>query len=184
MEKTQNICSICECFHLNQCSNTVLTGNTWGLEAVFPLKKMLAAVALNPYQARGGFCALQFQPIKCLPGGLGWHSSVGLWAHRAHEASAASLASLAPFCKEQGTERARGEQGTATPPLSSFQELPPRLGHQRAPGTAKGSCARRAGQAPCGCSRRKLPAHICHELCLQARQQMLAGRVAELWHPT
>lgn len=118
MEKTENTCSICDCFHLNQRSNTVLTSNAWGLEAAFPLRKTFAAVALNPYQAWGGFCALQLHSIKCFTGGLGWHGSVGLWdawARRARAASAALLASLAPFSKEHGMEQARASG--AQPPL-------------------------------------------------------------------
>lgn len=96
----------------------VLTSNTWGLEAAFPLRKTFAAVAWNPYQARGGFWALQLHSIKCFPGGLGWHSSVALQdtrACRARAASAAPLALLAPFCKEHGMEQAWASG--ARPPL-------------------------------------------------------------------
>lgn len=60
-----------------------------GLEAAFPLRKTLAAVALNPYQARGGLYALQSHSIKCFTGGLGWHGSVGLWHTWACRARAA-----------------------------------------------------------------------------------------------
>lgn len=113
LEKIQNTCPMCECFHLSQCSNTVVISNASGLGAAFPLRKTFAAVALNPYQAWGGFCALQFPSIKCFTGGLVWHGLVGpwdTWACRAHAASAASLASphrFAPFCKERGMEQAR-----------------------------------------------------------------------------
>lgn len=122
MKKTQNTCSICECFHLNQHSNTVLTSNSWDLEAAFPLRKTFAAVALNPSQARGGFCALQLHPIKSFTGGLGWHGSVGLchtWAGRARAASAASLAS--PTSALHGMEQA--QESRAQPPLLT---APPR----------------------------------------------------------
>lgn len=114
----------------NQCSNTVLTSNSWGLEAAFPLRKTFVAVALNPYQARAGFCALQSHSIKCFTGGLGWQGSVGLgdtWAGRARAAPALSLAPLAPLCSSRDGE-STGERGTATPPRSSFQEMPHRLG--------------------------------------------------------
>lgn len=98
--------------------NTVLTSNTWGLEAAFPLRKTFAAVARNLYQARGGFCALQLHSIKYFPGGLGWHGSVGpwdTWACRARAASAMSRALPAPSRKERGMEQA--QVSGARPPL-------------------------------------------------------------------
>lgn len=64
---------------MNQWANGMLKSNAWSFEAVFPLRKMLKGfvVALNPYQARGGFCALQLCTIKCFPGEMEQGSSGG-----------------------------------------------------------------------------------------------------------
>lgn len=154
-------------------NQTLYLYNVWHFEAAFPLRKTFA---VRPYGCIKSL--LDAGRCLCFTGG---RDGTARRACRAHTAYAALFGSQTSLSKEHRMEKSTGEQDRSFLPSNPFQTILCRLGLPTAapkiwaePGTAL------AGRPV---TSRVRPAHICHRFCLQARQQMLAARVAELRHP-